>query len=108
MDGATPKPMKRALKHDGKVVHHLAFEADDRALVRALRGDHPGAYEVLYRKYAEDVLAVLYRVLGSDTEMDELLHEVFVRAFRNVDAIENPDAAGDMLESASRVLRYME
>ena len=74
-----------------KVVRPLAFEADDRTLVRALQADHPWAYEVLYRRYAEEVLSVLYRVLGSDTEMDELLNEVFVRAFRNVDTIHDPD-----------------
>ena len=74
-----------------QVVRPLIFEADDPALVRALQADHPGAYEVLYRRYAEEVLSVLYRVLGSDTEMDELLNEVFIRAFRNVDAIHDPD-----------------
>ena len=91
MDKATDKRANRVRKIGGQVVHPLTFEGDDRVLVRALQADHPGAYEVLYRKYSEAVLSVLYRVMGSDTEMDELLHEVFVRAFRNVDAIKDPD-----------------
>ncbi len=74
-----------------RVVHPIRFEGDDEALVRALRAEHPGAYRVLYQRYAGEILRVLYRVLGSDDEMDELLHEVFVRAFRNVGAVESPD-----------------
>ena len=73
------------------VVHSLKFEGDDPALVRALKADHPGAYQVLYQRYAGEVLKVLHRVMGPDTEMDELLHEVFIRAFRRVDAIRDPE-----------------
>lgn len=73
------------------VVHPLKFEGDDPALVRALKADHPGAYQVLYQRYAGEVLKVLHRVMGPDTEMDELLHEVFIRAFRHIDAIQAPE-----------------
>lgn len=91
MQKAMYKSADRTRKTGGHVVHPLTFDGDDRALVSALQADHPGAYQVLYQKYAEDVLSLLYRVLGSDTEMDELLQEVFVRAFRNVDTINDPD-----------------
>jgi RNA polymerase sigma-70 factor (ECF subfamily) len=74
-----------------QVVRPLRFEGDDRALVRALLADHPGAYKALYQRHAKEVLTVLYRVLGPDDEMDELLHEVFVRAFRNVRSIDDPE-----------------
>jgi RNA polymerase sigma-70 factor (ECF subfamily) len=69
------------------VVHPLRFKGDDVALVRALQADHPGAYKELYRRYAHDVYRVLFRVMGPDADMEELLHEVFVRAFRHVAAI---------------------
>lgn len=91
MENATQKGSRRARNLGEKVVHPLTFEGDDRALVRALKADHPGAYKELYQQYAGDILAVLYRVLGSDAEMDELLHEVFFRAFRNVDSIQDPN-----------------
>ena len=91
MEKATPQRAVRKCEKSIKVVRPLAFEVDDRTLVGALQDDHSWAYEVLYRRYSEEVLSVLYRVLGSDTEMDELLNEVFVRAFRNVDAIHDPD-----------------
>jgi RNA polymerase sigma-70 factor (ECF subfamily) len=91
MDRAAQKSPGMGGASTRQVVRPLKFEGDDRALVRALRADHPGAYKVLYQRYANEILKVLYRVLGPDEEMDELLHDVFVRAFRNVDGIRDPE-----------------
>jgi RNA polymerase sigma-70 factor, ECF subfamily len=91
MDRAADKSTERRSAGEREVVRPMTFEGDDHALVKALQADHPGAYKALYQRYANDILKVLYRVLGPDDEMDELLHDVFVRAFRKVDSIRDPE-----------------
>jgi RNA polymerase sigma-70 factor (ECF subfamily) len=71
----------------GEVVKPLRFSGDDNALVNALKAKHPGAMETLYDRYGSHVQKVLVRVLGFDAELSDILHEVFIEAFSNVDSI---------------------
>jgi RNA polymerase sigma-70 factor (ECF subfamily) len=72
-------------------VRPLGFAGDDRALVVALRRRHPGAPAALYDRYAPHLQRVLARVLGSDPELPDLLHEVFFTALRDIAKLEDPD-----------------
>lgn len=61
---------------------------DDRALVLAMsRGDR-NALGGLYDRYAGLLLAIGHRMLRNVGEAEEVLHEVFVEAFRNAHAYE--------------------
>ena len=60
---------------------------DDAAFLRALRARDASATAALFDAHQEMVLKVLARVLGIDTELRDLLQDVFVRALRGVDTV---------------------
>jgi len=66
-------------------VHVLGFVGDDAALHAALVQGHPGAPAALFDRYGRHVHRVLANVLGIDSELPDLLHEVFARALSNVE-----------------------
>lgn len=68
---------------------NVRTEPDDCALVMAMgRGDRT-ALGVLYDRYAALLLAIGHRMLRSVGEAEEVLHEVFVEAFRNAHGYES-------------------
>ena len=57
---------------------------DERALIeRAQSGDRL-AFEVLVRRYAERLYAVVLRFLGDSREAEDVTQEAFLRAWRNI------------------------
>ena len=56
--------------------------ADD-ALQRALTRDDPGAVEMIWDRYAGDLLALLLSMLYSRQDAEDVLQTVFVRIVRN-------------------------
>ncbi len=80
-------------KSDGLrgVVTPLRFVGDDRALLQALRAQHPGAIVAFYDEHAAYVHRVLRSAVGANAELPDLLQEVFVRAvhgIRDLDELE--------------------
>lgn len=59
--------------------------ADEAELIRRCRLGERSAQEQLYRRHRRQVAANLYRVLGQRSELDDLVQEVFVIAFRGLD-----------------------
>ena len=55
----------------------------DVALVRAVAAGEEGAIGELYDRYAGVLLAVARRMLGSSQEAEDLVHDVFVEAWRH-------------------------
>lgn len=55
----------------------------DRCLGRALGGQDAGARE-LFRRYRGRVHGALYRILGSNAEMEDLLQETFIQVFASL------------------------
>ncbi|MEM9069022.1 MAG: sigma-70 family RNA polymerase sigma factor [Myxococcota bacterium] len=66
--------------------------ADDVDLVYALRDGLPGAQAQFFDRYGEYVERLLIRVLGSDPEVEDLLHEVFLQSFACVHKLRDPGA----------------
>jgi RNA polymerase sigma-70 factor (ECF subfamily) len=58
---------------------------DEVELVTRCRRGERVAFEQLYRAHRRHVAANLYRVLGDRTELDDLVQEVFVIAFRGME-----------------------
>jgi RNA polymerase sigma-70 factor (ECF subfamily) len=69
----------------------LPFAGDDEALVRGLRRRDPAAVAEFCERYSDHVMRVLARVLGADTELSDLHHDVFVRALGALPKIREPD-----------------
>jgi RNA polymerase sigma-70 factor, ECF subfamily len=72
-----------------RIVSPIRFAGDDAALVRALKEGHPGASAALYDRYASHVQRVVVRILGFDSEIEDLLQEVFVQALLSVSSVED-------------------
>lgn len=60
--------------------------------MRAAREEDPAAKAELFRRHADGVAAVIYRMLGADTELDDLLQDTFEDAFRKLDRLHRPEA----------------
>jgi RNA polymerase sigma-70 factor (ECF subfamily) len=61
--------------------------AEDEALVLALRGGDRAAMDALVDKYATYVERVLARIVGYDSELPDLVHDVFVTALDSIDGL---------------------
>lgn len=59
------------------------FEDEHDLLARAQEGDER-AFEVLVRRHADGLFAVLVRFLGSSEEAEEVTQEAFLRAWRGI------------------------
>lgn len=60
-----------------------AYVEDVLLVDRCLTGE-PAATRELFRRHRNRVHASLYRVLGSNTDMDDLLQEAFLQVFRSL------------------------
>lgn len=81
-----PNAVKRATPSDMRVrgERGITFMGDDAALVEALRERKPAAVAAFHDRYAKYVLRVLVRILGHDRDLQDVLHEAFVRALGSI------------------------
>ncbi len=59
--------------------------ADEADLIDRCRRDERAAHDELYHRFRRQVAGNLYRVLGDRTDLDDLVQEVFVIAFRGLE-----------------------
>jgi RNA polymerase sigma-70 factor (ECF subfamily) len=57
---------------------------DEAELIARCRANDRSAQDALYARFRRTVAATLYRVLGDRTDLDDLVQEVFVIAFRGL------------------------
>ena len=69
----------------GESSEFAAVRLDEAELVRRCRHGERAAFDQLYREHRRMVAANLFRVLGDRTDLDDLVQEVFVIAFRGLD-----------------------
>lgn len=74
---------------DHAMVTPLKFVGDDRALVEALRGGHPGAAAALYERHAGAVHRALRSAMGPDPDLPDLLQEVFISALDRIEQLQD-------------------
>jgi len=91
---APPSPLARPSR-----VVELPIREPDAALVAALRAGRSDASTVLFDRYGGEVERVLYRILGPDSEIKDLLQDVFVAALGSLDKLRDPDALRGWLTS---------
>src|SRR5579863_1325344 len=58
--------------------------ADEAALIQRCRADERAAHDEFYHRFRRQVAGNLYRVLGDRGDLDDLVQEVFVIAFRGL------------------------
>lgn len=82
----------------------------DAALVLSARAGEPWAQEALFRRHAPMVNGLAYRLMGRDSDVDDIVQEAFVQAFQGLHRLQDPQSFAKWLGSvvvhvASRVLR---
>jgi RNA polymerase sigma-70 factor (ECF subfamily) len=65
----------------------VAFIGDDEALVAALKTNQPGAQAALYDRYAVHVKRIIVRTLGTNIDIQDHLHTVFIEIFCSINSI---------------------
>jgi len=76
--------MLRLVKRDTDSVGTLGA-ADEADLIQRCRADERAAHDELYHRFRRQVAGNLYRVLGDRSDLEDLVQEVFVIAFRGLD-----------------------
>jgi RNA polymerase sigma-70 factor (ECF subfamily) len=75
--------------------------AEDGELVRSARGGDPGAFSRLYDRYGRVVHGLLLARVGRD-EVDDLVQDVFLTAWRRLDDLRDPAAFGGWIAMIAR------
>src|SRR5215510_7061985 len=76
--------MLRLVKRDTDSVTALGA-ADEADLIQRCRADERAAHDELYHRFRRQVAGNLYRVLGDRSDLEDLVQEVFVIAFRGLE-----------------------
>jgi len=66
------------------VVRGLPFEGDEAELVKSMLAGHASAAAAYYDRYAEVVHSLAFRILGPDPDLEDVVHDVFVRALESL------------------------
>lgn len=64
----------------------------DSALVALARGGERRAAEALFRRHAERINVLAFRLLGRSADVDDLVQETFARAFASLESLRDPAA----------------
>jgi RNA polymerase sigma-70 factor, ECF subfamily len=87
---ATSEP-REPKSAEGRLLR-LPLPESDAALVAAVRSGREDGREEIVRRCTPDVERILYRVLGPDSEIEDLAHDVFLAAFQSLDQLREPRA----------------
>lgn len=74
------------------MVRALPFVGDDAALVTAMIAGRPDAMSAFYDRHVDAVRRLAFRLFGPDAELDDLVHDVFVRALESLPKLRDPGA----------------
>jgi len=82
----------------------------DAALVVAARAGEMWAKEALFRRHARFVNGLVFRIMGRDVDVDDIVQESFVQALASLHSLENPQQfaswlGGIVVRTAYKVLR---
>jgi RNA polymerase sigma-70 factor (ECF subfamily) len=80
-------------------VSQLGSGPSDAALVVAARAGERWAQEALFRRHSRMVNGLAFRLMGRDSEVDDLVQDAFVAAFRGLERLENPQVFASWLAS---------
>ena len=64
----------------------------DGELVSRVRAGDEKAFSLLYKRHARYVAGVVYRLLGSDANLDDIVQETFVIGLRRLDSLRDGQA----------------
>lgn len=71
----------------------------DAELIRSILEGNRGAAEVLFRRHHAMVAGLAFRLLGGDSEVDDVTQDAFVEALRSLPRLDNPQAFASWIGS---------
>jgi RNA polymerase sigma-70 factor (ECF subfamily) len=74
-------------------------EFDEVRWVLRAQAGHLAAQEVLFRRHLAPLRQRVYRLLGPDAEIDDVVQEAFLRAFEGISRLAEPRAFGAWLST---------
>jgi RNA polymerase sigma-70 factor, ECF subfamily len=80
---------------------HLPFLDSDAAVVASIRARERAGGAALYDRHHAYVRRVLMRVLGPDTDLHDLIQDVFVAAIDSIERLNDPNALRPWLAAIS-------
>lgn len=103
------RPQDAPASASGKVLR-LPLPDTDAALVTLLRADPMSARGLLFDRYGGDVERILYRILGADAELYDVLHDVFLAALTSLSRLRDETAlrswlTGIAVHKAKKLIR---
>ena len=67
-------------------------ELDSAQLVSLARENDLAAFEVLYRRHAGFAMNLAVRIQGNATDVEDVVHDAFLRAHARLDNLRDPEA----------------
>ncbi|MEK7598163.1 MAG: RNA polymerase sigma factor [Patescibacteria group bacterium] len=58
--------------------------AEDNSLIGLIRSGHPEIYDEIVSRYQRKLFSYVYRLVGNKEETEDILQNVFVKAYRNI------------------------
>jgi RNA polymerase sigma-70 factor (ECF subfamily) len=100
VDEREPKIEERAPSSSSRALssHDLAELGDDGLVALTAQGDMRAA-ELLYRRHSAFAFNLGARIAGSVTDVEDVVHDAFLRAFDNLGTLRNPSAFKSWLGS---------
>lgn len=67
------------------MVHTKVSQEDDKLVAEALRSSQE-AYRELYRRYQKKIYSLIASMIGSRSDVDDVVQQTFIRAFRSLES----------------------
>ena len=87
-----PLPEAASPRQGVGVVRSLPFDGDDASLVAAMASGRLDAGAAFYDRHVSAIHALVFRLMGPDGEIDDVVHDVFVRALESLPRLRDPAA----------------
>lgn len=82
-------------------IHVLPYPNDPGAMVAGLCRRHPGAAAAFHQRYVKRISGMLYRILGPDPELADVLQDCFVRVLGSIEQLREPAALDSWVMSVT-------
>jgi RNA polymerase sigma-70 factor, ECF subfamily len=79
-------------REDGVIFLAFPYGGDEVQLVRDLQARQPAASVHFYARFAQPVRGLIFRILGRDSELEDTVQEVFVRAIESIPRLRDASA----------------
>ena len=79
----------------------IGFVGDDARLVEALREHHPTAIAAFYDRFAPQMLRILARIIGQSQDLEDVLHDAFMRALGAIGTLADPSRLDGWMTSVT-------